>query len=355
MRRIHINLKEHSYDIEIERGSFRTVGSRIRAVTKAERAAVITDEHVNDIYGEKLEENLRAEGFAVWRIAFPAGEKSKDISTLSRIYDELSAFEMTRSDVIITLGGGVPGDIGGFAAATWLRGVPFIQIPTSLLAQIDSSVGGKTAIDLPSGKNLVGSFCQPKAVFIDPDMLQTLPVRYLHDGLAEAIKYGCIKDRTLFEFFESIRTDKELMEHIPDIIHTCCSIKARIVEEDEYDLGERMLLNFGHTLGHAVENHYHYETYTHGEAVGIGMVMMTECTELRGITKPGTTERIRNVLETFQLPVTADADRNELIHTAEHDKKKRGKEITLIVLKDIGQGILRKMNFSELPDFLKGN
>ena len=276
MRIVHVDLGSKSYDIEIERGLLPHVGGKIKTLLpKAEKIAIITDSHVGPLYVSLLRESLEKEGFASTVLIFPAGEENKNLKTLGSLYDRLAEAGLTRSDAVLALGGGVTGDMGGLAAATFLRGVAFIQIPTSLLAAVDSSVGGKVAIDLSSGKNLVGAFYQPKAVFIDPDLLKTLPVHYLHDGLAEVIKYGCIMDKELFMRLEKIQNDAELLACADEIIETCCNIKARIVEHDEFDTGERMLLNFGHTLGHAVEKKFHFDRYSHGEGVGIGMVLLT--------------------------------------------------------------------------------
>ena len=352
MQKITVDLGEKKYDIKIEKGLLARVGEEVRGLSKAGKVAVITDANVDALYGAVLQQSLEAESFAVNRIVVEAGEKSKTLEVLGEVYEQLAAFGITRGDLILTFGGGVPGDLGGFAAATFLRGVDFIQIPTSLLAQIDSSVGGKVAVDLPAGKNLVGSFYQPLGVLIDPDLLSTLPVRYLHDGLAEAIKYGCIRSSELFAKLEGISNDKELLADIGEVIYACCEIKARIVEADEYDTGERMLLNFGHTLGHAVEKCYNYETYTHGEGVGIGMLLLTEQTERRGITQAGTAHRIKQILEHYSLPTEAVMAKDEMLKTIAMDKKKNGREITLVVLDKIGSGRLLKIAYEELPNYL---
>ena len=250
---INVNLGAKSYQIEIAAGLLDKAGAKIRSISKAQRAAIISDSNVDALYGERLQKSLEGSGFTVTRIVFPAGEKSKSLTELAKIYDRLVAAGITRSDLVVALGGGVTGDLGGFAAATFLRGIDYLQVPTSLLAQIDSSVGGKVAVDLPAGKNLVGNFYQPKLVLIDTELLRTLPVRFLHDGLAEAIKYGCIRDKALFEKIAAMRDDEELLANIGGIVERCCAIKAEIVEHDEFDTGERMVLNFGHTIGHAVE------------------------------------------------------------------------------------------------------
>lgn len=304
MAAINVDLGKDSYTIEIERGLIHRVGEKIRALTKAEKIAVITDDHVEPLYGNTIRTVLTKAGFDVRVIAIPAGETSKNLQVLSDVYDGLSEFDMSRSDAIVTLSGGVPGDLGGFAAATYMRGIPFFQIPTTILAQIDSSVGGKVAVDLPGGKNLAGAFYQPKGVFIDPDLLKTLPPRYIHDGLAEAVKYGCIGDRELFEIFESLETEEDLDRHIEEIILHSVLQKTKVVEEDEFDTGKRQVLNFGHTIGHAVERYFHYSTFTHGEGVAIGMCLMTEQTEKMGITEKGTASRIIRVLHKLSLPTS---------------------------------------------------
>lgn len=353
MRVVHVDLGSKSYDIEIERGLLPHVGCRIKTLLpKAEKIAIITDSHVGPLYASLLQESLEKEGLAVTVLTFTAGEERKNLKTLGSLYGGLAEAGLTRSDAVIALGGGVTGDMGGLAAATFLRGIAFVQIPTSLLATVDSSVGGKVAIDLSGGKNLVGAFYQPKAVFIDPDILKTLPVRYLHDGLAEVIKYGCIMDKDLFMRLEKIENDAELLACADGIIETCCNIKARIVEHDEFDTGERMLLNFGHTLGHAVEKTFRFDKYSHGEGVGIGMVLLTRQSEKLGLTEPGTADRIAALLQKFQLPVDVQMRQEEFLQAIALDKKKRGSNLTLVLLKGIGESFLQKVNFSELPCYL---
>lgn len=353
MRIVHVDLGSKSYDIEIERGLLPHVGVKIKTLLpKAEKIAIITDSHVGPLYASLLQKSLEKEGLAVAVLTFPAGEERKNLQTLGSLYDGLAEAGLTRSDAVVALGGGVTGDMGGLAAATFLRGIAFVQIPTSLLATVDSSVGGKVAIDLPGGKNLVGAFYQPKAVFIDPDLLKTLPVRYLHDGLAEVIKYGCIMDKELFMRLEKIQNDTELLTRADEIIETCCNIKARIVEHDEFDTGERMLLNFGHTLGHAVEKTFRFDKYSHGEGVGIGMVLLTRRSEKLGLTESGVADRIAALLQKFHLPVTVDMQQEDFLQAIALDKKKRGSHLTLILLKNIGESILQKVEFSELTQYL---
>lgn len=353
MKEIQVALGEKSYWIKIAAGLLAAAGDEIRRVLpQTEKIAVITDSHVAPLYGERLRKSLEMAGFSVTVREFPAGEESKNLAVLGRLYEGLAAAGLTRSDAIVALGGGVTGDMAGLAAATYLRGIAFIQIPTSLLAAVDSSVGGKVAVDLPQGKNLVGAFYQPRLVLIDPELLYTLPPRFLHDGLAEVIKYGCIRNTGLFTRLEQLPGDAALLAQAEAIIATCCTIKARIVEQDEFDTGERMLLNFGHTLGHAVEKAFHYDTYSHGEAVGLGMVLLTSQAEKLGLTDPGTAAKIAALLQKFSLPVEITLPREEFIKTIALDKKKRGSQLTLVLIKDIGEGYLHTIENRDLPNYL---
>lgn len=353
MKEIRVALGEKSYWIKIAAGLLAAAGDEIRRVLpQTEKIAVITDSNVAPLYGERLRKSLEMAGFSVTVWEFPAGEESKNLAVLGRLYEGLAAAGLTRSDAIVALGGGVTGDMAGLAAATYLRGIAFIQIPTSLLAAVDSSVGGKVAVDLPQGKNLVGAFYQPKLVLIDPELLYTLPPRFLHDGLAEVIKYGCIRDTGLFTCLEQLPGDAALLAQAEEIIAACCTIKARIVAQDEFDTGERMLLNFGHTLGHAVEKAFHYDTYSHGEAVGLGMVLLTCQAEKLGLTDPGTAAKIAALLQKFSLPVEITLPREEFIKTIALDKKKRGSQLTLVLIKDIGEGYLHTIESRDLSNYL---
>ena len=352
MKTVKVNLGKDSYQIEMERGLLNQVGNKIKGMTKAEKIAVITDDHVQRIYGEKIRQVLKGAGFDVKVIAIPAGESSKNLHILGDVLEAMSGFDMSRSDALVTLSGGVPGDLGGFAAASYMRGIPFFQIPTTILAQIDSSVGGKVAVDLPSGKNLAGAFYQPKGVFIDPDLLHTLPQRYVHDGLAEAVKYGCIGDRELFELFEHIKSQEDLEKNIEEIILRSILQKTRLVEEDQFDNGSRQLLNVGHTIGHAIERYFHYSTFTHGEGVAIGMCLLSEQTEKLGLTAKGSTRRLINVLHKLSLPTSINVSAEELIPQIMHDKKRRGKEITLVVMDTIGKASLLKVPTDELGKYI---
>lgn len=348
MKNLRVNLQERSYDILIENKLRDNLATYIKEVYKGNRIVVITDTNLHRIYGQELQNNLEKDNFEVKFIVIEAGEKSKNFSSLLPIYNELLDFKLTRSDLIIAFGGGVVGDLGGFVASTFLRGVNFIQIPTSLLAQVDSSVGGKVAVDLDAGKNLVGSFYHPKRVLIDTDILNTLEEKFFNDGLGEVIKYGCIKDRSLFEKLEKFKDKKELKENIEEIIYTCCDIKRQVVENDEKDTGERMLLNFGHTLGHAIEKFYNFETYSHGEAVAIGMYQISLISEEKKLTKENCSKRIKTMLEKYELPFECEVMKNgndDLIEAIKLDKKNLNNNLNVILLKEIGDSFIHKTTY----------
>lgn len=342
MKKLTVDLKDRAYDILIDKGLRYRFNDEIKKVFNGNKIVVITDDNLNNIYGKELMESL-SEDFSTKFIVIKAGEKSKNFNSLMTIYNELLDFKLTRSDLIVAFGGGVVGDLAGFVASTFLRGISFIQIPTSLLAQVDSSVGGKVAVDLEKGKNLVGSFYHPKLVLIDTEILKTLPEKYFNDGLGEVIKYGAIKDEKLFSKLENFENKDILKENMEDIIYNCCDIKRVVVENDEKDTGERMILNFGHTLGHGIEKVYNYETYSHGEAVAIGMYKITSISEGIGITKKGTSERLKNLLCKYNLPIDAKITKEEeLIEAIKLDKKNLNKELNVILIEDIGKAIIYK-------------
>lgn len=340
-----------SYDITISRGILSRCGEELRRVYSGKEIAVITDSNVGPLYAKTVIASLREAGFAVKSVSFPAGEPSKNMETLVKLYDGLLSpypFPMTRGGLIVALGGGVTGDMAGFAAATLFRGVPFVQIPTTLLAQVDSSVGGKVAVDLKQGKNLAGAFYQPRAVLIDPDTLDTLPDRVFFDGMAEVVKYGLIGDAPLFALLEGCAGRKELSEQIEEIIFRSCGQKRRIVEHDEQDTGERMLLNFGHTLGHAYEKLGNYSRYMHGEAVSCGMAAILRIGEAHGLTKPGTAARAEALLSRFGLPTRPDSIPPEALkETLSYDKKGDGGSLTAVFCRDVGEAFLQKMPKAE--------
>lgn len=337
--KLTVDLKENSYPIYIERGIRKKAVQYIKEVWKGKRIIIVSDDQVYGHYGEELLENLSGE-FTCTTLVLPHGESTKSFQNLPLIYDAMLKARLSRSDLLIALGGGVIGDLAGFAAATYLRGIPFVQIPTSLLAQVDSSVGGKVAVDLVQGKNLVGAFYQPKMVLIDPDMLKTLPERYLKDGMGEVIKYGCIKDETLFEKLETLGAYDNLYDEMEEIIYCCVDIKRKVVEEDQFDKGERMLLNFGHTLAHAIEQYCNYERESHGEAVAEGMYQIMRIAEEKGIVKSGMASRIKAVLEMYSLPYESQIAARELTQAICLDKKNLNNHLNLILLKSIGESYI---------------
>ena len=324
MKQLTVELPGREYDILIGTGLLEQCGARIRAVTRAERLAVVTDSNVGPLYLKMVMESLLRAGFTAFSVTFPAGEASKNIRTLNNLYEGFADGGLTRGDGVVALGGGVTGDMAGFAAATMFRGVDFIQIPTTLLAQVDSSVGGKTAIDLPQGKNLVGAFYQPKLVLADTGCFATLPNRVLCDGMAEVIKYGMIVDAPFFDFLERLDGIQAAAAHWEEIVYTCCDIKRAVVAEDERDTGRRGILNFGHTLGHAYEKAYHYETYTHGEAVAAGMVKMLELERRKGRPVAALQARLERVLKAFQLPIEIPCTMEDYRAAVGLDKKAQG-------------------------------
>lgn len=339
---LKVDLKDRSYPIIIEKGLINRVSEEIRKVYKGKKIFIITDDNVNKYYGGKISESLKRNDFEVKLLSLKPGEETKNFNTLPIVYNELLDFNLTRSDLIIALGGGVIGDLAGFVASTYLRGVDFVQIPTSLLAQVDSSVGGKVAVDLDRGKNLVGSFYHPKCVLIDPEVLNTLDNRFFIDGMAEVIKYGCIKDKQFFDYLEKMENNQQLTNNMEVVIHKCCDIKRQVVENDEKDKGERMLLNFGHTLGHAIEQYYNYTKYSHGEGVAIGMYVISKISEEKGLTKKGASQRIKDILVKYNLPYELDVNIEETLEAINLDKKKLGNDLNVIILKEIGNSEIYK-------------
>ncbi len=337
MKTIHVDLKEKSYDILIGKNCLTDCGKAVAKVVKGKKIAVITDSNVGKLYGETVVKSMESAGFETKIFEIPAGEQSKSPAMLAHLWEELAKMGMTRKDTVVALGGGVVGDLAGFVAATLYRGVSFVQIPTTLLAQVDSSVGGKVAVDLEAGKNLAGAFYQPKLVFMDLSVLDTLSDKIFSDGMAEVIKYGCIWDEKLFETLAKAGGRSGVEQIILDVVSTCCDIKRQVVEQDELDLGLRMILNFGHTLAHVYEKAYHYETYTHGEAVAAGMVSAAKLGEDQGITPPGTAKRICRILESYGLPTTISVTREDHLHTLHLDKKADGQNIQFVLLPTMGK------------------
>ena len=354
MTTLTVALPGREYDILIQRGLLAQAGERCRAVLpNARRLAVVTDSNVAPLYLERVVKSLEEAGFAVKGITVPAGESSKSLEMLGYLYDEALSFGLSRTDALVALGGGVVGDLAGFAAATLLRGVAFVQMPTTLLAQVDSSVGGKVAIDLPAGKNLAGAFWQPKLVLMDPECLNTLSDKVFSDGMAEVIKYGCIRDRAFFDFLGQCAGRAGVMEHIEQVLCTCCDIKRQVVLADERDTGLRMLLNFGHTVGHAFELAGRYEDWTHGQAVAAGMVWAVRLGEKLGITPAGTQDAICTVLKQYDLPVHIPCLWQTMVEAVGLDKKRAEGGISFVLLNELGRAESKKMKTDQLLDELK--
>ena len=342
------------YEIKIGRGSLDQAGVLCRqAIPNARKLTIVTDSRVLPLYLARTADSLEQMGFQIQCLTVPAGEASKSAEQLVILWEKMMAFGMTRTDAVVALGGGVVGDLAGFAAATLLRGVDYVQIPTTLLSQVDSSVGGKVAIDLRAGKNLAGAFWQPSLVIIDPGCLDTLPDRTFSDGMAEVIKYGCILDRELFELLNRCGSRVRVMERIVDVVYTCCDLKRRVVVEDERDTGLRQLLNFGHTVGHAFELAGHYETWTHGQGVAAGMNWAAQLGVELGVTPPETVECIQELLKKFDLPLDIPCPWETMTEAVGLDKKNAGDHISLIVLEKLGQAVHRKMARDELLGLLK--
>lgn len=345
MKTLTVDLPGRAYDILIERGLLDRAGKHIKAVCpRAKRLFVVTDSSVGPLYGGRLDRSLQAAGFQTAVSTIPAGEASKCAEQLVILWEKMMACGLTRTDAVVALGGGVVGDLAGFAAATILRGVDFIQVPTTLLSQVDSSVGGKVAIDLDHGKNLAGAFWQPKLVLMDTDTLDTLPDATFADGMAEVIKYGCIFDREFFDFLCARPNRGLVMDEIEHVLYTCCDLKRKVVVEDERDTGARMLLNFGHTVGHAFEKAGNYKTWTHGQAVAAGMCVAMRLGDALGVTESGDGfSALPKLLEAFYLPTHIDCQWNDIVEAIGLDKKSTGAQISLILLKEMGRAVAVKL------------
>lgn len=354
MKTLTVALPGREYNIQIGWGLLTRAGEELRAVLPgASRIFVVTDSHVAPLYLERVRASLEGAGFRVTAHTVPAGEGSKCPARLAELWEAMMDAGLTRTDAVAALGGGVVGDLAGFAAATILRGVDFVQIPTTLLAQVDSSVGGKVAIDLQAGKNLAGAFWQPKGVLIDPDCLNTLSDRAFSDGMAEVIKYGCIREREFFELLDRCGSRAGVMDYIEQVICTCCDLKRQVVLQDERDTGLRMTLNFGHTIGHAFELAGHYETWTHGQGVAAGMNWAAQLGVGLGITPPEVVEQIRSILNKFGLPQDIPCPWETMTEAVGLDKKRTGDSITLILLERLGQAVPRRMKKDQLLELLE--
>ena len=336
------------YDVYIECGLMKQTGNvLLQTLGRTCKAALLTDDVVDPLYGNEVQTSLEKCGFEVCRYVIEHGEEHKNITVWAQMLEFLASNQLTRTDVIVALGGGVVGDMAGFAAATYLRGIPFMQIPTTLLAMVDSSVGGKTAVNLPSGKNLAGAFKQPAVVLCDPDALLTLAPEIFADGVAETIKYGVLSDLELFLLLK----DACWHDQMVSVIETCVRAKARLVEADECDTGSRQLLNLGHTLGHAIEKCSHF-AISHGHAVAIGMVYAARIAVGLELCEKETVEQIKDALIANHLPVSASFSAAELCSTALSDKKRTGAAITLVLPHSVGDCRLHQISVEQLPQLI---
>lgn len=340
MAEVRVNLQSHSYNIHILSGGISRVGELMRSLPLGKTALIVTDENVCPLYAGILSDSLTAAGFKPTVLTVAAGEGSKSLATANRVFTEAIRIGLDRKSMIIALGGGVVGDLAGFVAATYLRGVPFIQVPTTLLAQVDSSVGGKTAVNHELGKNLIGAFYQPSLVVIDPKALETLPEREVKAGLAEVIKYGVIADS---EFFADLVNNTDaLLARDPDVlanvIARCCQIKADVVAKDERETSLRMILNFGHTVAHAVEAAGGYSEYNHGEAVAIGMHAAALISYSAGLCRQSNVDDLKQLISCLGLPLKAQGySPEELTGYLVRDKKMESGKINWVLMNGIGQ------------------
>lgn len=337
-----------NYDVTVSRGILAECGRYAKELFQSGSVVIVSDDNVFPLYGETVIKSLEAEGFTVHSFVIPHGEKSKCMGVYNELLEFLYKKRLTRSDILVTLGGGVVGDLTGFAAATYQRGVKFMQIPTTLLAMVDSSVGGKTAVNLEHGKNQVGCFYQPSAVLCDPDVLATLPEEEFLCGCAEVIKYAVLFDRQFFYSLKNTKAENQL----ENVITTCVKMKRDIVADDEFDTGKRMLLNLGHTVGHAVEACSDF-TILHGQGVAVGTAVITRSAAKRGYIEKGEADEIISLIKSCGLPDNTEFLPEDLYRAALSDKKASGDNITLVVPKSIGKCELVKIKKTELLDWIK--
>ncbi len=347
MHTVKVSLGDRSYDIEIGL-SLDQVGARLKGLGFGQKMAVVTNPTVKKLHGQRAVDSLKAAGFLVMSIEVPDGEQYKNLDWANAIYTALLINSFDRKSALVALGGGVVGDLTGFAAATFMRGIPFVQVPTTLLAMVDSSVGGKTGVNHPMGKNMIGAFYQPKRVLMDLDVLKTLPREEFLSGMAEVIKYGVIRDAALFDYLEKNRDriltlDPEALSHI---IRRSCEIKAEVVSQDEREGGLRAILNFGHTVGHAIETAENY-TVRHGEAIAIGMVYASRLARRTGLCHAELPERVEQLIESYGLPTDISVlsrrpGVTELMDTMQVDKKAEGGKVKFVLPKKLGEVVITK-------------
>ena len=361
MEKLYVGLGKNSYDILIGENFFERFPEYIGEVYKGKKLFVITDSNVDRIYKNEYERMFKGFDYKIY--VLEAGEKNKHIGIMPGIYSAMVNSGLTRKDMVVAFGGGVVGDIAGFAAASYMRGIGFMQIPTTIVSQVDSSVGGKVGVDLPEGKNLVGAFHQPKLVLIDNYFLNTLTDRYFYDGFAEIVKYGCIYDKKFFdrlvEIVETVEVSyddenykqklrEHLMKYVNEFVYRSCEIKKEVVEKDEKESNLRMILNFGHTIGHAIEQFTNYEKYSHGEAISAGMVNITKIGEEKGFTKKDESVKIEKLLKALNLPTEIEYLKDKISDIMKRDKKSTSDGINFVILKEIGEVEIMKIGEKEI-------
>jgi len=347
MKKLTLEHNQGVYDISIEKGIFNRLSEKLEGFDFS-AGLIITDENVYKLYKESID----ALGFNV--ISIKPGENSKTLSSYGEVMENVITTGLSRDGVILAIGGGVVGDLAGFVAATYLRGVAYIQVPTTLLAQVDSSIGGKVAVNSKHGKNLIGNFYQPKAVFIDPEFLLTLKPREIRSGMGELIKHGMIQSKELFEMIEKAKGFDQLYETIEEVLKASLTIKKKVVEEDTFDYGRRMILNFGHTIGHGIEKKAKTDAIAHGEAVAIGMALITRIYEGKGETSKGLYNRLISVLEDYELPYETKTPLKDLFKYIEKDKKIMNNKINVIVPKTLGSVEIKAYALKEFKRILGG-
>ncbi len=335
-----------TYDVIIGQDLLKDTGACVRRLSRAQTAVLVSDDQVHALYGQAVADSLAKEGIPVLSYVFPHGEEAKSAQTLFSLLEFMAEHGVTRTDLILALGGGVTGDLAGFAASIYLRGMSFIQLPTTLLAAVDSSVGGKTAVNLTAGKNLAGSFHQPLLVLCDTNTLASLPEQEFACGMAEVIKYGVLSDPELFRLVET----QDAKNHLTQVIGRCVAIKRDLVQKDEFDTGSRQLLNLGHTLAHAVEKCSHFSV-SHGAAVAIGLAAVARCAYAAGLTRESISERLENVLVRYGLPISCDFSNEQLCQVILTDKKRSGQSIHLAIPRQIGDTFLYTMDVDRLEEF----
>ena len=354
-----INIQASSdYDVLIGAGLIDSCGTHIRErLFRAQKALIVTDTNVAPLYLARVKSSLESEGFSCYEYIFEAGEEKKNIESIAGMWAVMAKGEFTRTDLVVSLGGGVATDMGGFAAATFLRGISVVQIPTSLLAMADAAIGGKTGIDLPQGKNLAGSFHQPTMVIEDTDCLTTLPAETFTEGMAEVIKYAFIMDKPLYEELSKIAAEGRAMslqndiDSVTKILLSCVKDKAEVITEDEMDNGRRQILNYGHTIGHVIERNSNF-TLAHGVCVAKGMGIIADACCKNGLSSKETADEIKGLITAYGLPCEDTITPEEAVSGAMNDKKKRGDNVSVVLVNEIGKAEIKKMTPENLLEFL---